>query len=133
MQPTTVKQAEAAKDEQENEALRLKFLPRLEAWARDPPQAGGKLRNVRTLLSTMHTVLWPECTNWKPVFLGDLMAPDRVKFHYRKAMLVVHPDKNMNGTAEQRFVAEKVRGERGREGERESVLLDAYKRTPGGK
>jgi len=46
------------------------------------------------------------------------MAPDRVKFHYRKAMLVVHPDKNMNGTAEQRFVAEKVRGERGREGGR---------------
>jgi DnaJ-class molecular chaperone len=36
------------------------------------------------------------------------MAPDRVKFHYRKAMLVVHPDKNVNGSAEQRFVAEKV-------------------------
>ena len=47
------------------------------------------------------------------------MAPDRVKFHYRKAMLVVHPDKNVNGTAEQRFIAEKVgegRRERGREG-----------------
>lgn len=48
------------------------------------------------------------CT-WKAVFLGDLMAPDRVKFHYRKAMLVLHPDKNVNGSLEQRFVAERVR------------------------
>jgi hypothetical protein len=38
------------------------------------------------------------------------MMPDRVKFHYRKAMLVLHPDKNVNGSAEQRFIAEKVRG-----------------------
>jgi DnaJ-class molecular chaperone len=37
------------------------------------------------------------------------MLPDRVKFHYRKAMLVLHPDKNVNGSAEQRFIAEKVR------------------------
>lgn len=40
--------------------------------------------------------------------LGDLMMPDRVKFHYRKAMLVLHPDKNVNGSAEQRFISEKV-------------------------
>ena len=38
------------------------------------------------------------------------MAPDRVKSHYRKAVLVVHPDKDVNGSAEQRFVAEKIRG-----------------------
>jgi hypothetical protein len=37
------------------------------------------------------------------------MAPDRVKFHYRKAMLLLHPDKNVNGSVEQRFIAEKVR------------------------
>ncbi len=44
------------------------------------------------------------------------MMPDRVKFHYRKAMLVLHPDKNVNGSAEQRFIAERVggRGLRGR-------------------
>ena len=42
------------------------------------------------------------------MFLGDLMAPDRVKFHYRKAMLILHPDKNVNGTVEQRFISEKV-------------------------
>lgn len=48
--------------------------------------------------------------SWKPVSLGDLMLPDRVKFHYRKAMLVLHPDKNVNGSAEQRFISEKVGG-----------------------
>lgn len=47
-------------------------------------------------------------SNWKPLFLGDLMAPDRVKFHYRKAMLLLHPDKNVNGSVEQRFIAERV-------------------------
>lgn len=47
--------------------------------------------------------------SWKALFLGDLMAPDRVKFHYRKAMLLLHPDKNVNGSVEQRFIAEKVR------------------------
>ncbi|TFJ85231.1 hypothetical protein NSK_003654 [Nannochloropsis salina CCMP1776] len=107
MQPTTTKQAEAAKEEQEADALRQRVGPRLEQWARDPPAAGGKLRNIRSLLSTMHTVLWADSA-WKPVFLGDLMAPERVKFYYRKAMLVVHPDKNVTGSAEQRFVAEKV-------------------------
>lgn len=46
--------------------------------------------------------------------MGDLMMPDRVKFHYRKAMLVLHPDKNVNGSPEQRFIAEKVRPSVGR-------------------
>jgi hypothetical protein len=53
--------------------------------------------------------LFPSAGNtWKPVFLGDLVMADRVKFHYRKAMLILHPDKNVNGSVEQRFVAEKV-------------------------
>ncbi len=40
--------------------------------------------------------------------MGDLFAPNRVKFHYRKAMLVLHPDKNVNGTVEQKVIAEHV-------------------------
>lgn len=52
------------------------------------------------------------------------MAPDRVKFHYRKAMLLLHPDKNVNGSVEQRFIAEKVRTliDNGRSG---SIVLSA--------
>ncbi|XP_038608306.1 putative tyrosine-protein phosphatase auxilin isoform X2 [Tachyglossus aculeatus] len=53
----------------------------------------GKERNIRALLSTMHTVLWSGETRWKPVGMADLVTPEQVKKVYRKAVLVVHPDK----------------------------------------
>ncbi|XP_010887761.2 cyclin-G-associated kinase isoform X1 [Esox lucius] len=53
----------------------------------------GKERNIRSLLSTLHTVLWEGETRWKPVNIADLVTPDQVKKYYRKAALVVHPDK----------------------------------------
>uniref|UniRef100_A0A671QL23 Cyclin-G-associated kinase n=1 Tax=Sinocyclocheilus anshuiensis TaxID=1608454 RepID=A0A671QL23_9TELE len=53
----------------------------------------GKERNIRALLSTLHTVLWEGETRWKPVNMADLVTPDQVKKVYRKAVLVVHPDK----------------------------------------
>uniref|UniRef100_A0AAY5F4W1 Cyclin-G-associated kinase n=1 Tax=Electrophorus electricus TaxID=8005 RepID=A0AAY5F4W1_ELEEL len=53
----------------------------------------GKERNIRALLSTLHTVLWEGETRWKPVNMADLVTPEQVKKYYRKAVLVVHPDK----------------------------------------
>ncbi|KAF7657151.1 hypothetical protein LDENG_00031230 [Lucifuga dentata] len=53
----------------------------------------GKERNIRALLSTMHTVLWEGETRWKPVGMADLVTPEQVKKVYRKAVLAVHPDK----------------------------------------
>ncbi|XP_018609363.2 putative tyrosine-protein phosphatase auxilin isoform X2 [Scleropages formosus] len=53
----------------------------------------GKERNIRALLSTMHTVLWEGETRWKPVSMADLVTPEQVKKVYRRAVLVVHPDK----------------------------------------
>ncbi|KAJ8277921.1 hypothetical protein GJAV_G00081680 [Gymnothorax javanicus] len=53
----------------------------------------GKERNIRALLSTMHTVLWEGETRWKPVGMADLVTSEQVKKVYRKAVLVVHPDK----------------------------------------
>uniref|UniRef100_UPI0037E99552 cyclin-G-associated kinase isoform X2 n=1 Tax=Semicossyphus pulcher TaxID=241346 RepID=UPI0037E99552 len=53
----------------------------------------GKERNIRALLSTLHTVLWEGETRWKPVGMADLVTPDQVKKYYRKAVLIVHPDK----------------------------------------
>uniref|UniRef100_A0A3P9IBS6 Cyclin-G-associated kinase n=1 Tax=Oryzias latipes TaxID=8090 RepID=A0A3P9IBS6_ORYLA len=53
----------------------------------------GKERNIRALLSTLHTVLWEGETRWRPVGMADLVTPDQVKKCYRKAALVVHPDK----------------------------------------
>lgn len=53
----------------------------------------GKERNIRALLSTLHTVLWEGETRWRPINMADLVTPDQVKRVYRKAVLVVHPDK----------------------------------------
>ncbi|XP_060926972.1 cyclin-G-associated kinase isoform X1 [Limanda limanda] len=53
----------------------------------------GKERNIRALLSTLHTVLWEGETRWRPVSMADLLTPDHVKKYYRKAVLIVHPDK----------------------------------------
>jgi len=41
-------------------------------------------------LGTLHTVLW-EDAKWTPVSV--LVRPAEVRLAYRKAMLVVHPDK----------------------------------------
>uniref|UniRef100_A0A6I8NFJ2 Auxilin n=1 Tax=Ornithorhynchus anatinus TaxID=9258 RepID=A0A6I8NFJ2_ORNAN len=53
----------------------------------------GKERNIRALLSTVHTALWAGETRWKPVGMADLVTPEQVKKVYRRAVLVVHPDK----------------------------------------
>ena len=42
----------AAKDQEDLDAAKQKYDARLTAWAEDH----GKKRNIRTLLSTMHTV-----------------------------------------------------------------------------
>ena len=52
----------------------------------------GRAGNIRALLSTLHTVLWPD-SGWKPPGLTDLVEPARVKRAYMRANLVVHPDK----------------------------------------
>lgn len=53
----------------------------------------GKERNIRALLSTLNTVLWEGETRWKSVSMADLVTPEQVKKYYRKAVLIVHPDK----------------------------------------
>lgn len=63
--------------------------------------------NIRNLLTSMHTVLWPD-SGWKPVGLGDVIESKKVKLFYRKAMLVVHPDRCSSSTAEVRFIAKRV-------------------------
>jgi len=92
------------RESEEIEAAKQKHDKGLTEWAFDQSK---KKRNVRTLLTTMHRVLWPENT-WKPVGLGDVIEPKKVKLVYRKAMLVVHPDRCSAGTAESRFIAKRV-------------------------
>jgi hypothetical protein len=95
---------EAAKmlDVQKQSAGQL-LGPKLKAWAED----NGRVKNIRTLLSTMHTVMWEE-SKWQEVNMGKLINPPEVKKHYRKAMIVVHPDKAGGRNAEQLLIAERV-------------------------
>eukprot|EP00268_Persea_americana_P038265 TRINITY_DN37864_c0_g1_i1.p1 TRINITY_DN37864_c0_g1~~TRINITY_DN37864_c0_g1_i1.p1 ORF type:complete len:740 (+),score=137.49 TRINITY_DN37864_c0_g1_i1:805-3024(+) len=71
----------------------------------------GKEGNIRSLLSTLQYVLWPE-SGWKPVPLVDIIEGTSVKRAYQKALLCLHPDKLQQKSAPvyQKHTAEKVFG-----------------------
>lgn len=56
----------------------------------------GKERNIRALLSTLHTVLWDGESRWTPVSMADLVTPEQVKKQYCRAALVVPQGSHMN-------------------------------------
>ncbi|XP_034946030.1 cyclin-G-associated kinase [Chelonus insularis] len=58
----------------------------------------GKKGNLRALLCSLHTVLWPEADRWQRYEMHQLVTAADVKKAYRKACLAVHPDKQ-TGTA----------------------------------
>ncbi|XP_015603021.1 cyclin-G-associated kinase [Cephus cinctus] len=58
----------------------------------------GKKGNLRALLCSLHTVLWPEADRWQRYEMHQLVSAADVKKAYRKACLAVHPDKQA-GTA----------------------------------
>ncbi|XP_018398325.1 PREDICTED: cyclin-G-associated kinase isoform X1 [Cyphomyrmex costatus] len=58
----------------------------------------GKKGNLRALLCSLHTVLWPEADRWQRCEMHHLVTAADVKKAYRKACLAVHPDKQA-GTA----------------------------------
>jgi len=64
----------------------------------------GVAKNLRTLLSTLHNILWDGAV-WKPIGLADLQDFKQIRRHYRNAVFVVHPDKVANGTPEQQVIA----------------------------
>lgn len=69
----------------------------------------GKEGNLRSLLTTMQHVLWPE-SGWKTVPLVDIIEGNAVKRSYQKALLCLHPDKlqQKGATSQQKYIAEKV-------------------------
>ena len=78
--------AAAEKADDEKFALTDQVDARLIAWK------GGKTDNLRALLGSLDSVLWPEA-GWKKVGMGDLVMPNKVKINYMKAIAKVHPDK----------------------------------------
>lgn len=53
----------------------------------------GKKNNIRALLCTVHTILWPGA-KWTKCDMHQLVSAADVKKTYRKACLAVHPDKH---------------------------------------
>ncbi|CAK4618432.1 hypothetical protein LEN26_006042 [Aphanomyces euteiches] len=77
--------------------------PKMKLWAED----NGRKKNIRTLLSTMHQVMWAD-SKWTEVNMAKLLTPNDVKKVYRRAIMVVHPDKAGGRTADQLFVSERI-------------------------
>ncbi|KAI0722509.1 hypothetical protein C8Q76DRAFT_766779 [Earliella scabrosa] len=71
----------------------------------------GKENNIRALIASLDTVLWPEL-GWQKVGIHELVSPSQVKIRYTKAIAKLHPDKLnvQNTTLEQRMIANGVFG-----------------------
>jgi tetratricopeptide (TPR) repeat protein len=80
--------AMSALEAQENARYELKDTvdARLTAWK------AGKENNIRALVASLDTVLWPEL-GWVKVGMGELVSEKQVKIRYTKAIAKVHPDK----------------------------------------
>lgn len=69
---------------------------------------GGKEDNLRALLASLDSILWPE-VGWKSVSMADLVMPKKVKMAYMKAVAKTHPDKIANESdTEKKMIAQAV-------------------------
>ncbi|KAL4926046.1 UBA/TS-N domain protein [Aspergillus undulatus] len=94
----------AERNDEEKFALTDSVDARLAAWK------GGKQDNLRALLASLDTVLWPEA-NWKKINMSELIMPSKVKIQYMKGIAKVHPDKiPTDATTEQRMISSAVFG-----------------------
>lgn len=73
-------------EEQARHDLKDAVEGRLGAWK------AGKETNLRALIASLDTVLWPEL-GWQKVGIHELVSPSQVKIRYTKAIAKVHPDK----------------------------------------
>ena len=83
-----LREANKAADRTDEERLALadSVDARLTAWK------NGKQDNLRALLASLDTVLWPEA-GWKKINMSELIMPNKVKIQYMKGISRVHPDK----------------------------------------
>ena len=76
----------AERADEEKFALSESVDARLAAWR------NGKQDNLRALLGSLDTVLWPEA-GWKKVNMSELIMPNKVKINYMKGIGKVHNGK----------------------------------------
>jgi tetratricopeptide (TPR) repeat protein len=83
-----LKQANQEAEAEEQARLELKDSvdSRLATWK------NGKETNLRALVASLDTVLWPEL-GWQKVGMAELVTSHQVKIRYTKAIAKLHPDK----------------------------------------
>lgn len=103
LQEIREREAKKKSDENAEDSVRRKLEPKIKQWSEEH----GKKKQLRALLGSLHTILWPGA-NWKPVSIGDILDDSKCKRCYHKASRVVHPDKTHHLDAEQRFLAKRI-------------------------
>lgn len=83
---------------------REKYEAKLYSWAHNNKDK----KNIRNLLTSLHTVLPSTITKWNNLSLGDVLEPTQVKKNYRKLMLIVHPDHCGKYDFETKFICKRV-------------------------
>lgn len=92
-------QQKQAAEESAKFALKDSVDAKIEAWKR------GKETNLRALLSSLDTIVWPEL-GWKPIALHQILDQNGLKKNYTKAIARLHPDKvKKDATTEQKMIA----------------------------
>eukprot|EP00933_Yihiella_yeosuensis_P052080 TRINITY_DN5006_c1_g1_i1.p1 TRINITY_DN5006_c1_g1~~TRINITY_DN5006_c1_g1_i1.p1 ORF type:complete len:364 (+),score=96.90 TRINITY_DN5006_c1_g1_i1:107-1198(+) len=95
-----------AREKQEKVDHGNKLQKEMDDWAKLP--TGEAYKDIRTLLSTLHTVIW-KGSGWEPLPLSELVAgPGKVKSFYRKAILLAHPDRHQGAEIEQQVRADRI-------------------------
>lgn len=97
------REAKKKADEDQEDIIRKQLDPKIKTWAEEH----GKKKQLRALLASLHTVLWPGA-KWKTLTIGDLLQDSKVKRAFHKASLVVHPDKTHDLPPDQRFLAKRI-------------------------
>ena len=90
-------------EEAEEDEVRKRLTPSIKAWSEEH----GKKKQLRALLASLHTILWPGA-KWKQISIGDVLDDKKVKLAFHKASRVVHPDKTHHLDAEKRFLAKRI-------------------------
>lgn len=103
LQEVREREAKKKSEEEEEDIVRKQLEPKIKTWAEEH----GKKKQIRALLATLHTILWPGA-KWKQVSIGDLLDDKKVKKFFHKATLVVHPDKTHDLPPDQRFLAKRI-------------------------
>lgn len=87
----------AEAEDLQKHALKDSVDGRLLAWK------GGKEANIRALIASLDTILWPELGLQK-VGMHELVTPSQVKIRYTKAIAKLHPDKVRVSTIDRRRI-----------------------------